>query len=226
LPSGPRVRDAMYLLGHDADHGFRRCLHPSVLELALAAAVLGDLVLLERVELSGSGTVMLLRSDGCGDVITDNALMRVGETLRASRARGRATASLEPLEMIRMLAPGLLARTRAQLLAAGTLVAVHRRFGRLRCVPADQMVMGQAWVPARTVVRGQAVDPVGMTLCVLVQAVGLHESLYLGSRSEVEPLLGQVRTRMTSADPPLSALPIIADALREAAEERAGMLFR
>jgi hypothetical protein len=230
------VRDALFLLAHDEYRGFRTRLHPAVLDLGLAAAVLSDLVLLDRVGLAASGYVYVTAHAAAGDVVTQGGLetliaagREVNRAPGTNEQNGSAAPSggmLSVLGAMDVLAPDLTSRTRALLVASGVLAIERRRFGRTRYGPSGDGVMAGAWMPARRVIQDGQSDEVGLALCALVQALGLHDALYLDDRARLDPQLTAVVEALRAAEPPYSDLATIADTLRGAVEERAVAVYR
>lgn len=218
------VRDALFLLAHDEYRKFRPRLHPVVLELGLAAGVIVDLVLLGRARVTEAGQVFPLGlrppADHRGaDVITWTALA----ALHAS-SRGRDLPTVAAA--FDVLAPGLTDRTRAHLVACRVLTPRRRWAGRVRYGPATANTTAYGFVAPRIVVQDRVADPFGLALCALVQALGLHEALYLCGRSELDRELTGIVDAVRAMPAPWDGVPRITDALRAEADERAVAVYR
>lgn len=201
------VRDAVFLLAHDEDRGFRRRLHPVTLNFALSAAVLCDLLLAEAVVVPEPGLVQPVRSPTYADAVTESYWSVITEP--------------RPLrELLFRFAADVTARTAALLTTTGAL-AVHRDWlGRIRYSLSRDDLATSARLPARDCVIGEY-TATGVTLCVLVRALGLHDSLLILDRSQLEPVLGRIEDLVREqATAPLTMIPLVADALRGVIEER------
>jgi hypothetical protein len=240
------ARDGLFLLGHDEYRAFRPRLHAAVFELGLGAAVLLDLVLAGRAVLTSSGHVRsVFGRDGVGDAITAQAAGTLGTTLPAAengsggagstggaileeptRVGDAAAGPAWPLrDVFDLFAPRLAERTRDHLVQARVLVT-QKRLGRTRYVPATPQTVAAAFVPPRMVIQDRVAEPLGLALCGLVQALGLHEALYLSERAQLEPVIEEILEILDGMDPPLQWIPVISDALRAAADDRTVAVWR
>ena len=221
------VREQLFLVAHDERRGMKPRLHPPSLAIGLAGATVIDLLIAERVAVARGQVVPdLYLQDPTGDPITDDVLRNIKQTVPRP--------SLD--DVLRAAGPGLYERTRAALVHRGVVVEVPRRLGRKQYAIADEAVTVR--VRARITYRAQgrnAPSPQADSMCALIEALGLHEYLYLGTRSEVSRMLRQVidtfpenaRAGRPPESPvhPLIAAPEVAGAVRGIVQDLATSAF-
>lgn len=226
-PVQPGVRDALFLMAHDEYRGFSSRLFPAVLELGLAAATLIDLILLDRARMGTHGNVYPVDGRPMNDVVSQGAWerLRVATPPLAGQSwPGSGTLAVHTA--FEVLAPGLIERTRAHLVACGTLVAHRRRLGRVRYAPASATTTAAGITPPRITILDGTLDPQGLALCALVQALQIHDALYLTDKSHLDPHLTRIIDTMRQLGEPLDAIPRITDTLRREADERVVSVYR
>ncbi|WP_049563730.1 GOLPH3/VPS74 family protein [Nonomuraea sp. SBT364] len=179
--TGQRLHHDLFLIAHDKSG--KPLAHRSATSLALAGAVLIDLVLAGRVSLTGGPAVVVGRS-ATGDAVTDGLL-----TLIAGDRLGH-----DAPYWIRTLAEqDVHDRTREALVAAGLLVPVtRRRLGMLpylRHEPADIALLVRASAGVRSAAEGRkSPDARSAALCGLMAVLQIERALYLGLPSLNERL--------------------------------------
>lgn len=201
------VRDSVFLLAHDEDRGFRRRLHPMSLNFALSAAVLCDLVLVESVVVSEDGVVEPVRSPVGVDALSAGYWSAIEGPMWLREALFRGAADVTP-------------RLQALLTTTGTLQAHRDWLGRIRHTLARPDLAVSARLPARNAVIGDY-TAIGVVLCVLVRALGLHDALLILDRAQLDAVLGTIEQLVREqAAEPLTMIPVIADGLSAILEER------
>ena len=220
MPGDFCVRDRLFLLAHDEDRGFRPRIHLRTLGVGLSGAVLIDLVAAGRIHVAGNKAAItdLYDHRQVGDPIDDHALA----TVRASYLPPPASHTLPPAvrpgspslrDLITRMAAGIYERTLGGLVAAGLVTHTRIRLGRSRYQPADQTVLVHAGGAIRDVVAGRSgADEATDGLCALIRLLRLHDALYLGDPSQVDPGLAQasVRLQTHATQPCTDILAIVA----------------
>lgn len=166
-----RLHQELYLIAHDEDG--RPLLHLPTLHLGLAAAVLLDLVLADRLEIHG-GDLYIRNTQPVGDTVVDTVTPALLGDRSRRDLRGR----------LRTLAEDSYDRSCASLVALGLLTRVSRR--RLGLVPHTRY---QPTAPGPTVsaragvryaVHGRELpDAQCAALCGLVLVMRLADVLYI-----------------------------------------------
>ena len=197
------VRDSLFLLAHDTDHGFRLRLHPPALDAGLAGATLIDLITAERVHLDDGRVVLANYYDHrpTGDPISDQALKLIRQAPRPIR----------PVrDLLGALAPRLGDRVLGGLIAAGHLCPVHRRLRHDHYAPTDPAVITRALGGPRGAVQGIGAPTVAAdALCGLIQALHLHDTLYLGRAEDLDPALNLAIARLRKGTWPKTSIPTV-----------------
>jgi len=162
------LADQFYLIAHEDQTGRSR-LHPRATGLGLAAGLLGELMLLDRVRVYG-GELGVVNREPPGDALAHNVL----DLLIVQRHHR------ELRTWLAFLAQDAAIRVGERLLRAGVVEPVTRR--RLRGTQTLYMPMNSdqrnaaAWAPVRLaniLVEGRAMDIADRVLAGLVLATGL-----------------------------------------------------
>jgi hypothetical protein len=162
------LADQFYLIAHD-DRGGRSRLHPRATGLGLAAALIGELVLLERVRVY-NGELFVVSREPPGDALTHDIL----DLLVVQRQH-------RELRMwLAFLAQDATVRVGERLIRAGVVEPVTRRGlwgSQTHYTPTNsQQRNAVAWAPVRLanlLVQGRALDLADQALAGLVFATGL-----------------------------------------------------
>jgi Golgi phosphoprotein 3 (GPP34) len=162
------LADEFYLIAHE-DRTGRSRVHPRATGLGLAAALLGELMLLDRVRVYG-GDLYVMSHEPPGDALSHNVL----DLLVVQRQHR------ELRTWLAFLAQDAEVWVGERLLRAGVVEPVTRR--RLRGAQTVYMPMNSrqrnavAWAPVRLaniLVQGRAIDITDRVLAGLVLATGL-----------------------------------------------------
>ena len=162
------LADQFYLIAHD-DRGGRSRLHPRATGLGLAAALIGELVLLDRLRLH-AGELYVVSREAPGDALTHDVL----DLLVVQRQH-------RELRMwLAFLAQDATTRVGERLLRAGYVEPVMRRglwSTQTHYVPTSSAQRNAvAWAPVRLanmLVHGDVLDLEDQALAGLVFATGL-----------------------------------------------------
>ncbi|MEV4219120.1 GPP34 family phosphoprotein [Nonomuraea sp. NPDC049725] len=170
----------LFLIAHDKSG--KPLAHRSATSLALAGAVLIDLVLAEHVSVAAGSAAVTGRA-ATGDAVADDLL----NAIAADRI------GHDPPYWVRSLAENVYDRTRDALTAAGLLVPVtRRRLGMLPYVrhePSDIALLVRASAGVRSAAEGRkSPDARSAALCGLVAVLQIEAALYLGLPSLNERL--------------------------------------
>jgi hypothetical protein len=215
------LRDELFLLAHDDEHGFRPRINLPALGIGLAGAVIADLLIDGAVRVDDGRLNPRGRHDRSytGDRIADQTLYAV-----------RSTPGAAVRDVIRRSSHELYAQTLAGLISAGILAHTPRRLRRDRLKVAEPAVLVQTRARPR-----YAVDAIGDpdlatdALCALLRATGLEHVLYLNlSTTELRERLDAItrRIRHRARDPYLHAIPDITTAVDTAIGELATAVYR
>ncbi len=184
------LADEVYLAAHDSARG--RCLlTPATLGLGLAAALLGELVLLRRLEVADH-QLTVLDDRPTADPATSAVLEQL---LRESHHR-------QVRDWISFLATGVAAELLERRLARAGLVRRVTKRGllgtRVRFVPTDPSLA--AWPGTRiriAATRGELLNLPDLVLTGLVLATGLDQHVFVTlDARERDHLFDQLRRRM------------------------------
>lgn len=219
------VRDRLFLLAHDEDHDLAPHVRPELLDFGLAGATLIDLLLGGWIEVY-DGTIRLTDTTGLpGDVIADQTLQHLITRERPPPVR----------DVLYENSPTMYARTRATLIADGTIRRHRRRFRSPVHRLSDPRAAGVARAVVRDVVlttaqRKRRTPQAGTdALAALVNAVHLYPQLYLGMRdAQIRSLLNLNTRAITIRAPsgaPARAIPFIAGCVEDAVAEHAVAVF-
>jgi Golgi phosphoprotein 3 (GPP34) len=166
--AGSALADQFFLIAHE-DRTGRSRLHPRATALGLAAALVGELMLLQRVRISG-GELGVVSREPPGDALAHTVL-----DLLIAQPQHR-----EVRTWLAFLAQEAAIGVGERLLRAGVVESVTRR--KLLSAQTVYMPMSPdqrnaaAWAPARLanlLVQGRAMDVADRTLAGLVLATGL-----------------------------------------------------
>jgi hypothetical protein len=221
----PNVRDQLFLIAHDEEKRFRPWINVGAIGIGLAGATVMDLLIANRVMVHGGKAYLVdpYERTLTRDALTDYVLLTV-----------RDMEPTPPLAaLLAHLGPAMYDRTLGGLLNAGFLSRLTRR-RRANYGPTDPGLM----VSIRSKVRYRFNGDLSATivtdaLCALVSAVQLHDALMFHlRRSEVDDRLQEISARipmLVARDmpgSPSSAIPDVADAVRQAIGDLATAVFR
>jgi len=113
-------------------------------------------------------------------------------------------------DLLGALAPGLGDRVCGGLIAAGHLTPVPRVLRHDHYRPTEQAVITRALGGPRGALQGIGVpDAAADALCGLIQALHLHDTLYLGPAEAIDPALSLATVRLRNATWPNTTLPTV-----------------
>ncbi|GAB7043965.1 MULTISPECIES: GOLPH3/VPS74 family protein [Catenuloplanes] len=219
------VRDRLFLLAHDNDHDLAPHIRPDLLDFGLAGATLIDLLLDGWIQVY-DGTIWLTSATGLpGDIIGDRTLQHLFTRTSPRPVR----------DVLYEISPTMYARTRAILIADGTIRERRRRFRGPAYRISDPRAAGVPRAGVRAVVLAAA-ERKPLTrlagtdaLAALVNAVHLYPPLHLDLRdAQIRSLLNlNTRAIAVRARPgaPARAIPFIAGCVEDAVAEHAVAVY-
>jgi Golgi phosphoprotein 3 (GPP34) len=221
------VTECVYLLAHDEDHPRFRCrLHPAILDVAVAAATVIEMLLDGLITLGpGIGGTAQLEISLAPDSYQPTPQL----TLPVAYARYRLAREWrrDLRSVLVLLAPGgsqimlgCLARTGVLTV---TRTSVRRR---VQVRPVDPYVLGVVRGRPRTVLIEGIPDLLGDVLCGLIQVLGLHEALYLDTRADLDADLLAARDRLARSLAPGGAVAAVITTLEAAAADHVVAVYR
>ncbi len=204
------VREQLFLLAHDEEHKFRLRIHAPALGIGLAGAALVDLLIAERIHLTGGRIFISNHYDRSStqDPVNDYVL---------NLLRSRPAVPL--LELLKGLGPAMYERTRGALIADGVLAETGRWRRHHTLLTPSAVIRVRAKARRRVDGHGDA-DIHTDALCALVSALNLHGALlFWQTRAEVEPRLQGITAdipRLAARGSPVIAIPDISAAVQRA----------
>lgn len=229
------VRQQLWLLAHDENYEMRPRIDTRALDIGLAAAVLVDLMLSDRIRVDG-GLIFWNREnrDAVGDPIAANVARAIAVGPAPRLAEVLREARVELLGGEHSPFQGLYAHTRAVLIADGYLIEQRRRLFGSRYSLTEQhksvtfSLLGKI---SHRLARYPAVDDDLAFDCLLalVWALELHSKLpMVYSTSEAEPVLSHMTEQIpwrAGEGSPLTVVPHLAKLVRHAVGELATAQF-